>query len=169
MRGLLAMAALTAIAVLTAAMIGPVAARPAATVLAPLARSSGNYVLGCGGCHGIEGVSNPRLVPELRGQVGYFLATQKGREYLVRVPNVAFYTVSDSDLAGILNYMVFTIGGDGLPVNARPYTAAEVGALRKSPLTEVSLIDYRKSLVDDLIANHGAPASLRVYGNAAYD
>ncbi len=154
---------------LTAATIGAGAARPAAAVSAPSAKSSSNYVLGCGGCHGIEGVSNPKLVPELRGQVGYFLATQRGREYLVRVPNVAFYAVSDSDLAGVLNYMVFTIGGNGIPVKARPYTASEVGALRKSPLTEVSLIDYRKSLVDDLIANHGAPASLRVYGNAAYD
>jgi mono/diheme cytochrome c family protein len=161
--------ALAAMTLLTAATIGAGAARPAAAVSAPSAKSSSKYVLGCGGCHGIEGVSNPKLVPELRGQVGYFLATQRGREYLVRVPNVAFYAVSDSDLAGVLNYMVFTIGGNGIPVKARPYTASEVGALRKSPLTEVSLIDYRKSLVDDLIANHGAPASLRVYGNAAYD
>jgi mono/diheme cytochrome c family protein len=142
----------------------------AATIVAGAARSgAAAYVLGCGGCHGIDGVSNPKLVPELRGQVGYFLATQKGREYLVRVPNVAFYAVSDSDLAGVLNYMVFTIGGEGIPLKARPYTATEVGALRKSPLTEVSLIDYRNTLVDDLIAHHGAPASLRTYSSAAYD
>ena len=122
-----------------------------------------NYVLGCGGCHGIDGVSNPRLVPQLRGQVGYFLQTQAGREYLVRVPNVAFYTVSNEELAQMLNYMVFTIGRDGVPANARPYTASEVGRLRKSPLTEVSLIDYRNALVEDLIAHHGAPSGLRIY------
>jgi len=133
------------------------------------ARSSGKYVLGCGGCHGIEGVSNPKLVPELRGQVGYFLATRRGRDYLVRLPNVAFYSVSDADLADILNYTVFTLGGSGIPANAHPYTASEVGALRKLPLTEVSLIEYRNSLVEDLIANHGAPASLRIYSDAAYD
>jgi mono/diheme cytochrome c family protein len=161
--------ALAAITLLTAATIGAEAARPAAALFEPSAKSSSDYVLGCGGCHGIEGVSNPKLVPELRGQVGYFLATQRGREYLVRVPNVAFYAVSDAELAGILNYMVFTIGGNGIPMQARPYTASEVGALRKSPLTEVSLIDYRNSLVEDLIANHGAPASLRIYSSAAYD
>jgi hypothetical protein len=87
---------------------------------------------------------------------------------LVRLPNVAFYAVSDADLADILNYTVFTIGGKGIPANAKPYTASEVGALRKSPLTEVSLIDYRNTLVEDLIANHGAPESLRLYSDAAY-
>jgi hypothetical protein len=162
-------AALAVITLLSAATIVAAAARSGTAVSEPAAKSSSNYVLGCGGCHGIEGVSNPKLVPELRGQVGYFLATQKGREYLVRLPNVAFYAVSDSDLAGVLNYMVFTIGGAGIPLKARPYTATEVGALRKSPLTEVSLIDYRNTLVDDLIAHHGAPASLRTYSSAAYD
>ena len=126
-------------------------------------------MLGCGGCHGIEGVSNPKLVPELRGQVGYFLSTQKGREYLVRLPNVAFYAVSDAELADVLNYTVFAIGGKGIPVKTKPYTASEVGALRKAPLTEVSLVDYRNALVEDLVVNHGAPASLRIYSSAAYE
>ena len=126
---------------------------------------STSYVLACGGCHGVEGVSNPTLVPQLRGQVGYFLATRRGREYLVRLPNVAFCAVSDAELADIVNYTVFTIGGHGVPVNAKPYTASEVGALRKAPLNEVSLIDYRRTLVEDLIAHHGAPLSLRMYSN----
>jgi mono/diheme cytochrome c family protein len=135
---------------------------------AQLAKPYSNYLLGCGGCHGIDGVSNARLVPQLKGQVGYFLTTQAGREYLVRVPNVAFYTASNEELAQMLNYMVFTIGRDGVPANARPYTAGEVARLRKSPLTEVSLVDYRKALVEDLIAHHGAPSSLRIYSSDAY-
>jgi hypothetical protein len=159
MRVLLATTLLSAVAAIAAGHAG---ARVSA-------KSSSNYALGCGGCHGIEGVSNPKLVPELRGQVGYFLATQRGREYLVRLPNVAFYAASNGDLADILNYMVFDIGRGGVPANAKPYTAAEVGRLRKSPLTEVSLIEYRNTLVEDLIANHGAPASLRAYSSAAYD
>jgi len=153
--------------------VAAIAARPAratrpVSAPEPSAKSSSNYLLGCGGCHGIDGVSNPKLVPELRGQVGYFLATPQGREYLVRLPNVAFYAVSDRELAGVLNYMVFTLGGQGIPRDAKPYTASEVAVLRKSPLTEVSLIDYRNTLVEDLIANHGAPVSLRIYSNAAY-
>ncbi len=140
-------------------------ARPGAE---QLAKPYSNYLLGCGGCHGIDGVSNARLVPQLRGQVGYFLATKTGREYLVRVPNVAFYTASNDELAQMLNYMVFTIGREGVPPNAKAYTAGEVAKLRKSPLTEISLVDYRNRLVEDLIANHGAPASLRIYSNDAY-
>jgi mono/diheme cytochrome c family protein len=164
-------------AVLTAAMALPaaasIAAAAAAAVAAGAERAAGPgraspgqeaYVLACGGCHGVEGVSNPRLVPELRGQVGYFLATRRGRDYLVRLPNVAFCAVSDAELADILNYTVFTIGAHGIPANAKPYTASEVGALRKSPLDEVSLVDYRNTLVEDLIAHHGAPSSLRAYG-----
>jgi len=149
--------------VLTAAMALPAAASIAAAV-APASAGQSGYVLACGGCHGVEGVSNPRLVPELRGQVGYFLATRRGRDYLVRLPNVAFCSVSDAELADILNYTVFVIGREGLPANAKPYTASEVGALRKAPLNEVSLIDYRNTLVEDLIAHHGAPSSLRAYG-----
>jgi len=131
--------------------------------------SYGKYVLGCGGCHGIDGVSNGRLVPQLKGQVGYFMSTKAGREYVVRLPNVAFYTASNEELAQILNYTVFTIGRDGVPANAKPYTAAEVAKLRKSPLNEVSLVDYRNALVEDLIAHHAAPESLRIYsGGASY-
>jgi hypothetical protein len=164
-------AALGVVTLLTAALIaaGPArATRPGPAGAEASAKSLSNYMLGCGGCHGIEGVSNPELVPELRGQVGYFLATRQGREYLVRLPNVAFYAVSDRELADVLNYMVFTIGGKGIPTSAKPYTASEVGSLRKAPLTEVSLIDYRNTLVEDLIAHHGAPESLRIYSNAAY-
>jgi mono/diheme cytochrome c family protein len=128
-----------------------------------LTKSQTNYLLGCGGCHGETGVSNSRLVPDLRDQVGYYLATQAGREYLVRLPNVSFYTASNAELADILNYVIFTIGGNGVPPRAKPYTAAEVAKLRKQPLTEVSLVEYRGRLVSELIEKHGAPASLRFY------
>jgi mono/diheme cytochrome c family protein len=133
-----------------------------------LDKPQSNYLLGCGGCHGPDGHSNPRLVPDLRNQVGYFLLTEAGREYLVRVPNVAFYTASNEELAAMLNYVVFTIGGVGVPAGAKPYSAAEVARLRKAPLTEVSLIDYRARIVEELIGNHNAPASLREYGTHRY-
>ncbi len=121
------------------------------------------YLLGCGGCHGEQGVSNSKLVPDLRDQVGYFLSVPDGRAYLVRLPNVAFYTASDADLANILNYMVFTIAGNSTPKHTKPFTAAEVGALRKHPLNEVSLLGFRNQLIDTLIAQHRAPESLRLY------
>ena len=133
-----------------------------------LDKPQSDYLLGCGGCHGPQGHSNPRLVPDLHNQVGYFLLTDEGRAYLVRVPNVALYTASNEELAAMLNYMVFTLGGTGVPAHAKPYTAAEVARLRKAPLTEVSLIDYRARIVEDLIGKHQAPESLREYGTHRY-
>ncbi len=131
-----------------------------------LGNAQSNYLLGCGGCHGTDGRSNSKLVPDLRDQVGYFLSTKAGREYLVRLPNVAFYTASNQELAAMLSYMVFELGGSGVPAGAKPYSAGEVAKLRKSPLTEVSLVAFRATLVDELIAQHHAPESLRTYGNS---
>jgi hypothetical protein len=39
--------------------------------------------------------------------------------------------------------------------------------LRREPLNTVSLKDYRRQLVESLIAEHGAPATLRYYSTAA--
>ena len=153
-----------ALAVLAGVAVGAAAVDPSLK----LSKAQGAYLLGCGGCHGEEGTSNGRLVPDLRGQVGYYLATQAGREYIVRLPNVSFYTASNDELAQILNYVVFTLGADGVPAHARPYTAPEVARLRQAPLTEVSLVAYRGRLVDDLIAHHAAPVSLKLYGTTAY-
>lgn len=144
------------------------AARAADLPLDPslrLGNAQSNYLLGCGGCHGTDGRSNSKLVPDLKDQVGYFLSTQAGREYLVRVPNVAFYTASSEELAAMLNYMVFELGGRGVPAGAKRYTASEVAKLRRLPLTEVSLVDYRARLVEELIQQHHAPESIRTYGN----
>jgi mono/diheme cytochrome c family protein len=126
--------------------------------------AQGDYILNCGGCHGLRGVSNAKLVPSLKDLVGYYLRTPEGRAYLPRLPNVAFSTLSDQKLAAVLNYMVFEIGGNSAPAGAKPYDAGEVGRWRKQPLNEVVLSQYRLQLVETLISQHGAPADLRVYG-----
>ena len=126
-----------------------------------------DYLLACGGCHGESGISNSRLVPDLRDQVGYFLNTPQGRRYLVQLPNVATAALDDAALATVLNFMVWEIGGTSAPPGSARYTAREVSALRREPLNEVSLKDYRKQLVESLIAEHGAPPTLRYYSAAA--
>ncbi len=126
-----------------------------------------DYLLACGGCHGESGVSNARLVPDLRDQVGYFLNTPQGRRYLVQLPNVVTSALDDAALAGVLNFMVWDIGGAGAPAGASRYTAPEVSMLRRAPLNTVSLKDYRKQLVESLIAEHGAPPTMRYYSTAA--
>lgn len=140
----------------------------AQTRIVQFTRAQTHYVLGCGGCHGENGVSNAKLVPDLRDQVGYFLNTRQGREYLVRLPNVAFSVLSDQELTEVLNFMVFSLGAGSVPKQAAAYTRAEVARLRRQPLNNISLLEYRSRLVEGLIAQHGASPLLRVYGSDRY-
>lgn len=156
MRGIAGLAALALLPALASADMAPI----------PPARQA--YLLGCGGCHGLDGVSNSQIVPDLKDQVGYFLNLPEGRRYLARLPNVAFSTNSDQELAALLNYAVFTLGGPSVPAGAKPYTAREVGELRKQPLTETALFQYREKMVETLVADYRATPSLRRYGEDIY-
>ncbi|MEP6547288.1 MAG: cytochrome c, class I [Gammaproteobacteria bacterium] len=111
----------------------------------------------------MNGISNSALVPSLKGLVGYYLYLPEGRAYLPRLPNVAFSTLNDAQLAAVLNYMVFDIGAGSAPAGTRTYRAAEVGKWRRQPLTEVTLSEYRQRLVETLINQYHAPAALRGY------
>jgi hypothetical protein len=128
----------------------------------------GNYLLSCGGCHGLNGVSNSRLVPDLKDQVGYFLNLPQGRSYVVRLPNVAFSMTSDEALTGLVNYVVFTLGGASVPAGTKPYALREVSQLRRNPLTEVSLVQMREQMVRILIDQYHATTDLRRYGEDDY-
>jgi cytochrome c553 len=125
-----------------------------------------DFILACGGCHGLTGVSNSSLVPSLKGLVGYYLYLPEGRAYLPRLPNVAFSTLNDEQLAAVLNYMVFDLGAGSVPAGTRPYRAVEVGKWRRQPLTEVTLSEYRRQMVEILIARYHAPETLRGYSAA---
>jgi len=126
------------------------------------------YLTSCGGCHGVEGVSAPRAVPTLRHLTGTFLCTAEGRQYLVRLPDVALSVLSDRMLTKVINWVAFDLGA---PVaagpEARPYTVAEVMRLRRHPFTNIRLARYRAQVVAHIAARCAVPAGLRVYG-AAY-
>lgn len=125
-----------------------------------LARS--DYVEHCAGCHGVQGVSAPARLPELRGRVGYMMCTPDTRAYLLRLPNIARSRLADNQqLADMLNFMVFAIGGDSVLPGTQPFTAAEVAHERKFALTSASLIKERARHVETAIRKCGAPASLR--------
>lgn len=128
-----------------------------------------HYLMGCVGCHGGNGTTINRMVPNLQGEVGYFLNLPEGRDYLIRLPNIAFSTNSDQEVAELLNYLIFNMAGDSTPKGTKAFTAAEVTRLRKQPLTEINLTDYRNQLVERLIADYHAPVSMRDYGAAHYN
>ncbi len=75
-------------------------------------------------------------VPPMRGQLANFLLVPAGREFLIRVPGVANSTLNDNDLAALMNWLVPTMG-PALPQGFKPYTALEVGTLRRMRLQDV--------------------------------
>ena len=159
--GLIAAAALGATPGLSA-MSDPGAAptKPAARL--PAAQVA--YLTSCGGCHGIEGKSAPGAVPTLRGLTGTFLCTRQGRDFIIRLPDVALTPLSDRKLTEVMNFVVFDLGapvaGGG---KVRPYTVAEVARLRRHPLTNTGLTAYRNSVVAGLATRCRVPPGLNVY------
>jgi len=125
------------------------------------------YLTSCGGCHGVEGISAPRAVPTLRHLTGSFLCTRQGRQFIVRLPDVALSSLSDRMLTRVMNWVVFDLGA---PVaagrGARPYTVAEVARLRREPLTQTGVTAYRQQVVAHVEARCAAPVGLNVYTGA---
>ena len=110
-------------------------------------RAHFNYQLFCQGCHTPDG-TGANAVPRMKDQVGYFLTTPAGREYLVRVPGSATSALGDAELAEVLNWIVREFAGASAPAGAEPYSAEEVGRLRQHPLNEVE--QYRVQLLADI-------------------
>lgn len=122
----------------------------------------GDYVEHCAGCHGVQGLSAPARLPELRGRVGYMMCTAETRSYLLRLPNIAKSRITDNQqLADMLNFMVFGLGGDSVLPGTRPFTASEVASERRFALTSASLVNERKRHVETAISKCGAPRTFR--------
>jgi hypothetical protein len=93
-----------------------------------------NWTLNCQGCHRPDGTGSAGTTPSLKGTVGKFLTVPQGREYLSRVPGVATSPLSDSDLAEVLNWMLWRFDEEHVPADFAPFTVAEVSELRRRPL-----------------------------------
>lgn len=118
-------------------------------------RARQNYILKCQGCHGPKAQGNLSNTPPMADMIARFLAVPGGREFLGRVPGVATAAVSDAELAELLNWTLYRFDAAHLPPGFKPYGAAEIGKLRKSPLrTEAA--STRRVLVDDIFK--GQPA-----------
>lgn len=110
-------------------------------------RARFNYQMSCQGCHAPDG-SGATAVPRMRDQVGIFLNTRAGREYLVRVPGSAVSALPDAELAEVLNWIVQEFAGASVTVPFEPYSPQEVGSLRQAPLNEV--VEYRAQLLAEI-------------------
>jgi mono/diheme cytochrome c family protein len=102
---------------------------------APAAAAARDYLLHCQGCHGAEGQGVAHKVPSLADSIPRLVTIDEGREFLMRVPGAASSRLSDAALAGVLNWLVVRYAGtDALK---REFTADEVGAARRRPLSAV--------------------------------
>ncbi len=152
---------------LVLAASGPVLAAPVLPELPALPELTGpqsDYVEHCSGCHGMQGNSAPADIPVLRDRVGYFMCSQEGRDYLIRLPNVAFSAITDNqELADMMNFVVFGLGGNSAPRGTKPFTAAEVAKLRGRALATGSLIAARAAIVDRLVGTCAVPQSMKFF------
>jgi len=114
---------------------------------------STDYVMHCRGCHGPEGEGAPGGVPAFAGQLAKFLRVPGGREFLVRVPGVSQSELDDAHLAALLNWLLQSFDAANVPPAFVPYTAVEVAATRRPPLTDVS--GTRRRLVAAIAAAEG--------------
>jgi hypothetical protein len=95
---------------LAAALLLDAGLAQAEPALPRLTTPQSDYVEHCSGCHGMQGNSAPAEIPVLRERVGYFMCTPEGRDYLIRLPNVAYSAITDNQqLADMMNFVVFEV------------------------------------------------------------
>ncbi len=156
-------------AIVAAMLFGATIAWPAragTTPVGPIDATRSLYLLRCGGCHGIQGVSVPRSIPTLRGRAGVFLCSAKGRDFVLRLPNVQMALIrNDQALADVMNFVAFDLGGASAPATARHFTAADVALARHRPLPAAGLLARR----DQLLREAGACAAAYDVQDRRYD
>ncbi len=94
-----------------------------------------NYTLQCMGCHTPDGEGVPDRVPSIKVTLLPFARMAAGRQFLVQVPGSAQSSLSNAELAALLNWMI-----ENLSVEHGDYqrfTEAEVARYRAHPLVEV--------------------------------
>lgn len=134
--------------------LGP---RLLATILAsalagPLAAGAGpsprvNYVLRCAGCHGMEGLGTETGgVPGFPGSVATLVNDDEGRTYVVHVPGVVGSSLSDAEIAAVMNYVIERWGDTPAPA----FTAEEVARRRAVAVPDV--VAFRRTLTARLAA-----------------
>lgn len=108
-----------------------------------------NYILKCIGCHLQDGSGLPSAgIPDFVDKVGVFTRLPEGRAYLLHVPGVIGSSLTDKEIADLLNYVMETYAGDSLPTPFEPFTADAVAGLRGSEIGNV--VKYRRVVADKL-------------------
>jgi mono/diheme cytochrome c family protein len=124
------------------------AALVAAPALGDDVRARNNYLLHCMGCHGETGHGLEGKVPSMHDTLAMLSRSADGRYYVLRVPGVTQSTLSDEDLAAVLNWSLREFSDAGPLENVPPFTSAEVAEARTQPLLDVMATRERALGVD---------------------
>ena len=137
----------------------------AITGVAPAAeRGAALFAEHCAICHDARGGGVPGFRPPLAGPVAARVKTPGGREYVAAIVVHGISGVfesggqrqfgamtpapalPDGDLAAILDHVLGTLNAGALPAEFPPYTAADIAAARKAPLTPAQLHQTKAAL-----------------------
>lgn len=118
----------------------------------------------CAGCHQQNGQGIRGAFPPLAGHTAEILAKPGGREYLIKTllwglqgvievrgvrynSNMPAYNqLKDEEIAALLNHIATAWGDDKNVKDFKPFTPAEVKALREKRLTAQQVLEERKKL-----------------------
>lgn len=108
-----------------------------------------NYQLRCAGCHGQDGMGVPSGgIPPFPGFIDGFFQTAKSRLYLMHVPGINTASLSDAEIAQVMNYVGQRWGQEGAK---RPsFSTAETHQLRQQPVADV--VALRREVIAELQA-----------------
>ena len=110
-----------------------------------------NYALQCMGCHTPDGAGIADRVPSIRDTLLPFASMSEGRRFIVQVPGSAQSTLSNAELADLLNWMILTLSTKPPTDSFVPFTEQEVAEYRVTTLVAVRAT--RERLL------HASPAS----------
>ena len=116
--------------------------------------ASVNYQLRCAGCHGQDGMGVPAGgIPPFPKYVDGFFSTENSRLYLMHVPGINGASLTDREIAAVMNYVGERWGEPGA---RKPFTAEEVTALRARPVEDV--VALRRDVTEELnLAGYEVP------------
>jgi len=118
----------------------------------------------CAGCHQANGQGIPGAFPPLAGHVAEILSKAGGREYLIKAllwglqgqievkgmkyngAMPAFAQLKDEEIAAVLTHIATAWGDNKKVKDFKPFTPAEVKALRDKKLTPQQVLEERKKL-----------------------
>lgn len=106
-----------------------------------------NYILRCLGCHGADGSGAPKQgIPAFPGLVDPLYSNDKGRTYLVHVPGVTASSLTNNEIAEVLNYVADRWAK--APEQLQRFTAQEVQERQQVPVKDV--VALRRALTEQL-------------------